>query len=58
MVQGQGAAEQVARGVEFFNRTGGADVIVVTRGGGAAWRTSGPSTRSGLPAPSPRAPFR
>ena len=35
MVQGQGAAEQVARGVEFFNRTGGADVIVVTRGGGS-----------------------
>ena len=28
MVQGQGAAEQVARGVEFFNRTRGADVIV------------------------------
>lgn len=35
MVQGQGAAEQVARGVEFFNRTAGADVIVVTRGGGS-----------------------
>lgn len=35
MVQGQGAAEQVARGVEFFNRTRGADVIVVTRGGGS-----------------------
>lgn len=35
MVQGQGAAEQVARGVEFFNRIGGADVIVVTRGGGS-----------------------
>lgn len=35
MVQGQGVAEQVARGVEFFNRTGGADVIVVTRGGGS-----------------------
>lgn len=34
-VQGAGAAEQVARGVEFFNRTGGADVIVVTRGGGS-----------------------
>lgn len=35
MVQGQGAAEQVARGVEFFSRTGAADVIVVTRGGGS-----------------------
>lgn len=35
MVQGQGAAEQVARGVEFFSRTRGADVIVVTRGGGS-----------------------
>lgn len=34
-VQGAGAAEQVARGIEFFNRTDGADVIVVTRGGGS-----------------------
>ncbi len=34
-VQGDGAAAQVARGVEFFNRTNGADVIVVTRGGGS-----------------------
>ena len=34
-VQGAGAAEQVAAGVRFFNRTGGADVIVVTRGGGS-----------------------
>ena len=34
-VQGAGAAEQVTRGVEFFNRTDGADVIVVTRGGGS-----------------------
>ncbi len=34
-VQGEGAAAQVAQGVEFFNRTGGADVIVVTRGGGS-----------------------
>ncbi len=33
-VQGFGAAEQVARGVEFFNRVG-CDVIVVTRGGGS-----------------------
>ncbi len=34
-VQGAGAAEQVARGVAFFNRCDGADVIVVTRGGGS-----------------------
>ncbi len=34
-VQGAGAAAEVARGVEFFNRTRGADVIVVTRGGGS-----------------------
>lgn len=35
LVQGAQAARQVAAGVEFFNRTGGADVIVVTRGGGS-----------------------
>ena len=34
-VQGAGAAEQVARGVDFFSRTRGADVVVVTRGGGS-----------------------
>lgn len=34
-VQGAGAAESIARGVEFFNRTGKVDVIVVTRGGGS-----------------------
>lgn len=34
-VQGNGAAAEVARGVRFFNRTRGADVIVVTRGGGS-----------------------
>ena len=34
-VQGAGAAEQVAAGVRFFNRTNSADVIVVTRGGGS-----------------------
>ena len=33
--QGAGAAEQVARGVDFFSRTRGADVVVVTRGGGS-----------------------
>jgi exodeoxyribonuclease VII large subunit len=34
-VQGAGAAAELAAGVEFFNRTGLADVIVVTRGGGS-----------------------
>lgn len=34
-VQGEKAAAQVAKGVEFFNRTGGADVLVITRGGGS-----------------------
>ncbi len=33
-VQGQSAAQQLAAGVEFFNRTG-CDVIVLTRGGGS-----------------------
>ena len=34
-VQGAGAAESVARGIDFFNRAGGVEVIVVTRGGGS-----------------------
>jgi len=34
-VQGNGAENRLARGVEFFNRIKGADVIVVTRGGGS-----------------------
>ena len=34
-VQGATAAAEVAKGVEFFNRTRQADVIVVTRGGGS-----------------------
>ena len=34
-VQGQGAAEKLARAVRFFNRVGGVDVIVLTRGGGS-----------------------
>ena len=34
-VQGKGAELEVAKGVEFFNRTNSADVIVVTRGGGS-----------------------
>lgn len=35
LVQGESAAESVKAGLEFFNRTGEADVIVVTRGGGS-----------------------
>jgi exodeoxyribonuclease VII large subunit len=34
-VQGKGAAEKLARAVRFFNRAGGVDVIVLTRGGGS-----------------------
>ncbi len=34
-VQGDGAAAEIAAGVELFSRTGGADVVVVTRGGGS-----------------------
>ena len=34
-VQGSAAAESVARGVEFFNRTENVEVIIVTRGGGS-----------------------
>ena len=34
-VQGRGAAEKLARAVRFFNRAGGVDVIVLTRGGGS-----------------------
>jgi exodeoxyribonuclease VII large subunit len=34
-VQGEGAAESVARGIERLNAHGGVDVIVVARGGGS-----------------------
>ncbi len=34
-VQGAGAAPELARGIEFFNRAGGVEVIVLTRGGGS-----------------------
>ncbi len=34
-VQGQQAAAEVVRGIEFFNRCQGADVLVITRGGGS-----------------------
>ncbi len=35
LVQGAAAAASVAAGIRFFNRTDGADVIIVTRGGGS-----------------------
>ncbi len=35
-VQGESAAAEVARGVEYFNRERNVDVILVTRGGGSA----------------------
>ncbi|MDD5697049.1 MAG: exodeoxyribonuclease VII large subunit [Victivallaceae bacterium] len=34
-VQGAGAERRLAAGIEFFNRAGRADVIVITRGGGS-----------------------
>ena len=34
-VQGHGAERNLAAGIDFFNRAGNADVIVVTRGGGS-----------------------
>lgn len=34
-VQGDGAEYVLARGIEYFNSIGGADVIVLTRGGGS-----------------------
>jgi exodeoxyribonuclease VII large subunit len=34
-VQGEGAAEEVARGIEGLNRRGGVDVLIVGRGGGS-----------------------
>lgn len=35
LVQGDGAAEQVARAIQLLNHHGGVDVIVVARGGGS-----------------------
>lgn len=35
LVQGDGAAEGIARGIETFNRLGSADVIIIGRGGGS-----------------------
>lgn len=34
-VQGEGAAKEIARGIEVFNRLGRADVLIVGRGGGS-----------------------
>lgn len=34
-VQGEGASEQIACGVEYFSRTGWAEVVIVARGGGS-----------------------
>jgi exodeoxyribonuclease VII large subunit len=34
-VQGEGAAEEIAQGIEYFNRQALADVIIVARGGGS-----------------------
>ncbi len=35
LVQGDGAAEQIARGIDALNQQGAADVIIVARGGGS-----------------------
>src|SRR5258708_4800479 len=35
LVQGEGAVEEVCRGIEYFGRTGWADVLIVARGGGS-----------------------
>ena len=34
-VQGDGAAEQVAEGIEYFSSSGWADVVIIARGGGS-----------------------
>lgn len=35
LVQGEGAAENICRGIEYFNETQSADVLIVGRGGGS-----------------------
>ena len=35
MVQGEGAVEEVCRGIEYFGRSGWADLIIIGRGGGS-----------------------
>jgi exodeoxyribonuclease VII large subunit len=34
-VQGEGAAQEIAQGIEYFNRQAGVDVLIVARGGGS-----------------------
>jgi len=34
-VQGEGSAEQVAQGIEYFSQSGWAEVVIVARGGGS-----------------------
>ncbi|MGA3234959.1 MAG: exodeoxyribonuclease VII large subunit [Bryobacteraceae bacterium] len=35
LVQGEGAVEEVCRGIDFFSRAGWADLVIVGRGGGS-----------------------
>jgi exodeoxyribonuclease VII large subunit len=35
LVQGEGSVEQVCRGIEYFSRSGWAQVVIVARGGGS-----------------------
>jgi exodeoxyribonuclease VII large subunit len=35
LVQGEGSVEEVVRGIDYFSRTGWADVVIVGRGGGS-----------------------
>jgi exodeoxyribonuclease VII large subunit len=35
LVQGEGSVEQVTRGIEYFSRSGWADVVILARGGGS-----------------------
>jgi exodeoxyribonuclease VII large subunit len=35
LVQGEGSIDDICRGVDFFSRTGWADVVIVARGGGS-----------------------
>jgi exodeoxyribonuclease VII large subunit len=35
LVQGEGAVEEVCRGIDYFSRTGWADLVIVGRGGGS-----------------------
>ena len=64
LVQGDGAAEQVAAAIRGFNRFAEdgplprPDVLIVARGGQAASKTSGPSTRRSWCAPRPKARSR